>query len=88
MIPLSVQIPSLLISFIYGIVIYYVISFFYCFICCKKVVLRFALSFLLILLLGLIYFLILLRVNNGIIHIYFYLFLLGGYIMVFVLRNY
>lgn len=88
MIPLSVQIPSLLISFIYGIVIYYVISFFYCFICCKKFVLRFALSFLLILLLGLIYFLILLRVNNGIIHIYFYLFLLGGYIIVFVLRNY
>ena len=88
MIPLSVQIPSLLISFIYGIVIYYVISFFYCFICCKKVILRFTLSFLLILLLGLIYFLILLRVNNGIIHIYFYLFLLGGYIMVFVLRNY
>lgn len=87
MIPLSVQIPSLLISFIYGIVIYYIINFLYSFICSKKVVLRFTLSFLLILFLGLIYFLILLRVNNGIIHIYFYLFLLGGYITVFILKH-
>ncbi len=87
MIPLSVQIPSLLISFIYGIIIYYIINFLYSFICSKKVVLRFTLSFLLILFLGLIYFLILLRVNNGIIHIYFYLLLLGGYITVFILKH-
>ena len=87
MIPLSVQIPSLLISFIYGIVIYYIINFFYNFICNKKVILRFTLSFLLIFFLGLLYFLILLRVNNGIIHIYFYLLLFGGYIIVFVLKH-
>ena len=84
---LKVQIYSLLYSFFFGIVFFVLLE-----INCKllyegKLIYRVIISFLIIMVLSFLYFLGLVMINNGIIHIYFYLSLFTGYMLSFVIYN-
>ena len=79
---LDIQIYSFLVSFIFGIVFYYLLDFFNKLICKLKIYLKIIFSFLFIITMTLLYFIIILYVNDGVIHIYFLLSILVGYILV------
>ena len=68
---LKLQIYSLIFSFVFGIVFFFVLELFRDFIYNKKIVFR--------IINALIYFGILRKINYGIIHYYFFLMILLGY---------
>ena len=78
---LSVQVISLLVSFLYGIFFYLTLELNFRFIYCSNLFIRIVISFLFVLFHSLLYFLILMRINNGYIHIYFLLCIILGYLM-------
>ena len=78
---LKIQIYSFLVSFFYGIFFYFMLEINSRFIYSSNKVIKVIFSFLFILFNALLYFMILLKVNNGYIHIYFFLCILVGYIM-------
>ena len=80
---LDIQIYSFLVSFLFGIVFYYLLDFFNKVICKLKICFKIIFSFLFIIIMSLFYFIIMLYVNNGVIHIYFLLSILVGYIFVY-----
>jgi len=82
---LRIQILSLLYSFFYGIVFYFLLEVNHKFLYEGKIVYRIIISFLFIILMSLLYFFGLVKINNGIIHLYFYLSLFTGYLLSFVI---
>lgn len=78
---LKIQIYSFLVSFFYGIFFYFMLEINSRFIYSSNKVIKVISSFLFILFNAILYFIILLKVNNGYIHIYFFLCILVGYIM-------
>ena len=82
---LKIQIFSLLYSFIYGIIFYILL----------EVNQKFALQFVryvemadigyTAIFISLLYFLILIKINNGILHLYFFLTMFTGYLLSFVI---
>ena len=85
---LDMQIKSLIISFLYGIIISYLIKVNYKYLFSKKIVLKIIVTSLFVLDLFLAYFLILKMVNNGIFHLYFFIVCLIGYMLGnYLIRN-
>lgn len=80
---LNIQIYSFLYSFLFGIGFYFLLDIFNKLIVKLNIVLRIILSFLFIMILASLYFLGLLYINNGVLHIYFLLSILVGYIFVY-----
>ena len=80
---LDIQIYSFLYSFIFGIIFYFLLDVFNKLVFKLKKVLKFFISVIFILLIASVYFLGLLFINNGVIHIYFLLSILVGYIFVY-----
>ena len=78
---LKIQIYSFLVSFFYGIFFYFMLEINSRFIYSSNRAIKIISSFLFVLFNVLLYFIILLKVNNGYIHIYFFLCILVGYIM-------
>lgn len=78
---LSVQIISLIISFCYGMFFFLTLEFFSKLIYADSLFVRIIISFLFVVFHTLLYFLILMKINFGYIHIYFFLCIFGGYIM-------
>lgn len=78
---LNIQIISFVSSFIYGFLFYYLLELFNKFIKGKKNLFNIVFSFFFVLLNALLYFLILLFVNNGYVHVYFLLSILWGYLL-------
>ena len=78
---LNIQIYSLIFSFFYGFLIYFILELAYKLIYNKKIFLRIIFSFLFSLICSLIYFFILIYLNNGILHEYFFLMILFGFIL-------
>jgi len=78
---LSVQIISFIYSFFYGVFFEILLDINKKFIYSSKVVVKIISSFLFILFNSLLYFIILLKINNGYLHIYFLLCILLGYIV-------
>lgn len=76
---LKIQIYSLLFSFAYGILIYFILELIHKIIYNKKLILRIMFSLLFSLLISIAYFICLLNINNGILHEYFFLMVLIGY---------
>ena len=82
---INIQIYSLLFSFLYGIIFYILLEINYNFLFEGKSIYRIIISFLFVIVLSLIYFLILLKINNGILHLYFFLLMFTGYLLSFVI---
>ena len=80
---LSIQIYSFISSFIFGCCFYFLLEGFNKLVKKFKLVLKILGSFLFIMVMSLVYFIILLFVNNGVVHIYFLLSILVGYIFVY-----
>ena len=84
---LKIQILSLIYSFFFGAIFFLLLEVNYRFLYEGKLVYRIIISFLFVIIISLGYFLGLLKINNGIIHIYFLLSLFTGYLVSFVIYN-
>ena len=78
---LSVQLLSLIISFFYGIFLYLMLEMWERIIYSCNNFVKILGSFLFVMFHTLLYFLILLKINNGYVHIYFLICILIGYIL-------
>lgn len=76
---LDVQIFSLFISFFYGFIFYILLEINYKFLTSSSVFVKVISSLIFILFNTLLYFVILLYINNGYVHVYFFICLLMGY---------
>jgi len=82
---LKIQILSLMFSFFYGVIFFFLLEINHRFLYEGKIIYRIIVSFLFVIVMSLIYFFGLIKINNGIIHIYFYLSLFTGYLLSFVI---
>jgi len=82
---LRIQILSLMFSFFYGMFFFFMLEINHKFFYRGKTFYRIVISFLFIIVMSFIYFFGLLKINNGIVHLYFYLSLLTGYLLSFVI---
>ena len=80
---LSIQIYSLLYSFGYGIFFFLMLELNCKFIYSSNRITSFIGTFIFVLFNTLLYFIGLCKINNGIIHIYFLMMIMGGYIVSF-----
>ena len=78
---LSVQIESFLFSFLYGLFFAFLFNLNYKYLFCKKLFNRILLNLFFNIDIFLCYFLLLKKLNYGIIHIYFLFFLYFGFIL-------
>ena len=78
---LKVQIISLVVSFCYGIFFYLLLELNSRFLYSSHIVVRIIVSFLFVMFHTLLYFLILMKINYGYIHFYFFLCIILGYIL-------
>jgi len=84
---LKIQLYSLLYSFVYGAILFFLLELNYRFLYYGKIFYRIIISFLFVISFSLLYFFGLLKINNGIIHIYFFLSIFTGYLLSFVIYN-
>lgn len=85
---LKVQLISLGFSFVFGIIFMLLVKFNHKILFTGKKIMKVICSFLFILDMSFIYFLILRKINQGILHIYFlFLFLFGCYIGYLILQK-
>ena len=84
---LKIQILSLIYSFFYGIGFFLLLEINYKFLYEGKLVYRIIISFLFVIFISLLYFVILLKINSGILHIYFFLSIFTGYLSSFLIYN-
>ena len=78
---LTIQIYSLLFSFFYGMFFYILLEINYKFLYKDKFIFKFIYTLVFILFNTLLYFVCLKKINNGVVHIYFLLVILLGYII-------
>lgn len=78
---LSIQIYSLLFSFLFGMLFYILLEINYKFLYSDKLLLKVLYTFIFVIFNTLLYFICLKKINNGIIHIYFLLLILLGYLL-------
>jgi len=76
---LIIQIYSLIASFLFGGLFSLELIFFYKLISKMFIVWKFILSFVFVMINAIIYFLLLLLINNGILHVYFFISMIIGY---------
>ncbi len=82
---LSIQIYSLFYSLFYGGIFYLLLDLFNKFTSMKKVYLKVILSWMFVTGMAILYFIGLLYINYGVIHIYFLLSIVCGYIVVYLI---
>ena len=78
---LKIQIYSLLFSFLYGILFFFLVNINYKYLYHKKIIIKIIINILFIINNVLIYFIIMKLINNGVLHIYFLFTILGGYLL-------
>lgn len=78
---LRIQLLSFFVSFCYGIFFYLLLELNSRFLYSSHFVVKILVSFLFVMFHTLLYFLILMKINNGYIHIYFFLCILLGYVL-------
>ena len=79
-----VQLISLLSSFLYGIILYYLNKLNNNIIKKKNILIKLIISFLYLFNVSLLYVSFLYKLNNGVLHIYNFLFMLTGYVLIAV----
>ena len=82
---LRIQIYSLLFSFFYGILVFFLLELNYKLLYTGKMLYKIIISFLFVMFISLLCFYGLLKINNGIIHIYFLIVMFTGYMLSFVI---
>lgn len=82
---LSIQIYSLFYSIFYGGIFYLLLDLFNKFTSMKKVYLKVILSWMFVTGMAILYFIGLLYINYGVVHIYFLLSIVCGYIVVYLI---
>ena len=82
---LNIQILSLVVSFLYGIFFYVLLDINYKFLISSNWFIKILSSLIFVLVNTLLYFIILVYINHGYIHIYFFICMLGGYFLCKVL---
>lgn len=82
---LSIQIYSLIYSLIYGGIFYLLLDLFNKFTSMKKVYLKVILSWIFVTGMAILYFIGLLYINYGVVHIYFLLSIVCGYVIVYLI---
>jgi len=82
-----VQLFCLIVSFLYGILLYYLNMFNYKILKGKNILVKILGSILYILNVSLLYILFLYKINYGVLHIYFVLFMILGYIGISVKKR-
>ena len=82
---LSIQIYSLFYSLFYGGIFYLLLDLFNKFASMKKVYLKVILSWMFVTGMAILYFIGLLYINYGVVHIYFLLSIVCGYIVVYLI---
>ena len=88
MIPLNIQINTLLFSFLFGIFFSIFLNINYKFIYNNKKIYRIITSFIFVMINVIIYFIILEKINNGILHIYSIFMIIIGSIFENIVRKY
>ncbi len=78
---LKFQIISLIYSFVFGLVFSLLVNLHYEILFSKKKWFRIFMNFLFVVDMALLYFLILKKINGGMIHLYFYLLILMGFFL-------
>ena len=81
MMELSLQIKSLVLSFIYGILLSYIIRLQYKYLFMSKFIYKIILNIFFMFDITMVYFYILRIVNNGVFHLYFLIILILGYLL-------
>ena len=81
MIALNIQLLSLGISFLYGILFFILLEINSRFLYSSSMIVKILCSFMFVLFNTLFYFFILLKINNGYVHIYFLMCVFGGYFL-------
>ena len=84
---LNLQIKALIVSFVYGIIISYLIKIQYKYLFPGKYFLQILVDTLFVCDIFLMYFFILKNINNGVFHIYFLLIIIVGYVFGYKLIN-
>jgi hypothetical protein len=79
MIELSIQIKSLIFSFFYGILFFLLLKINYKYIYGCSLIYKIIINLLFVMNNVILYFIILKKINNGIIHFYFILMIIAGY---------
>lgn len=77
---LKLQIISLVFSFVYGILIYFLLELFDKIIFNNKIYVKLIFSLFFSLFVSVIYFIIMLYINNAILHYYFFIMIVLGYL--------
>ena len=88
MIKLDIQIKSLIFSFLFGCIFYLMLELFNRIPFKNKICLKIIFSFIFVLIMSLLYFLILLYINNGYLHIYFIILIMVGYLFIYLIHFY
>lgn len=79
--PLNIQLYSFLVSFVYGFIYFILLEVNSRFIYSSKVAVKVMSSFIFVMFNILLYFIILMKINNGYIHFYFFLCIILGYFL-------
>ncbi len=82
---LKLQVLSLLYSFFFGMVFFILLELNSKFLYEGRMVYRIIVSFLFVIFISLLYFFGLIKINNGVVHVYFFLSLFTGYLLSFVI---
>ena len=78
---LDYQITTILFSSVYGVILYILLEINYKFIYKSRIIYRIIVTFLFVIFNTLLYFIILRKINYGIVHMYFLLCIFTGYIL-------
>lgn len=81
MMSLNIQFLSLVVSFLYGFFMFVLMEINYKLIACSSLIWKIVVSFLFVLVNTLLYFFILLKINNGYVHLYFIVYIILGYFL-------
>lgn len=84
---LKVQIIALVFSFLYGMLFSFLVNINYKFLFSKKLIFKIIITFIFIVDCSLLYFLVLKKINEGIVHPYFLLMILLGFYISFPLTK-
>lgn len=79
---LGIQIKSFIYSFVFGVGFYFLLDLFNKFTINKKIIFKIIYSFFFVTIIALVYFYLLLFINNGYVHIYFLVSILVGYMSI------
>ena len=85
---LNIQIYSLIFSLIYGMILNVLLEWFNKFTVYNKLLVKIVLSLIFVFILSILYFIGLLRINNGYLHVYFFVSIMVGYTIVYFIRTF